>query len=157
MLAATSATFHGRDILAPMAAHLAAGRPFAEVGPTIDPGSIVSLRLPDPTIAPGALDTSVVYVDSFGNLRLAGDAAGPDRRDRAAHARPRAGGDLHGRGWQAGDPRDRAWAATFGQVPVGRPLLYEDAFGRLAYADNQGDAARRLGLGVDRPARIEPA
>ena len=157
MLAATSATFHGRDILAPMAAHLAAGRPFAEVGPTIDPGSIVSLRLPDPTIAPGALDTSVVYVDSFGNLRLAGDPA-----DLIAAIGPLTPGRELAVTFTAGDGKPAIreivpWAATFGQVPVGRPLLYEDSFGRLAYADNQGDVARRLGLGVDRPARIEPA
>ena len=157
MLAATTATFHGRDIFAPMAAHLAAGRPFAEVGPSIDPGSIVSLRFPDPTIAPGALDTSVVYVDSFGNLRLAGGLA-----DLAAAIGPLTPGRELAVTFTAaeGNPAIREivpWAATFGQVPVGRPLLYEDSFGRLAYADNQGDVARRLGIGVDRPARIEPA
>jgi S-adenosyl-L-methionine hydrolase (adenosine-forming) len=157
MLAATAATFHGRDIFAPMAAHLAAGRPFAEVGPAIDPGSIVSLHFPDPTIAPGVLDTSVVYVDSFGNLRLAGDSA-----DLAAAIGPLAPGRELAVTFAAapGSPAIREvvpWAATFGQVPAGRPLLYEDSFGRLAYADNQGDVAGRLGLGVDRPARIEPA
>jgi S-adenosylmethionine hydrolase len=157
MLTATAATFHGRDIFAPMAAHLATGRPFAEVGPTIDRGSIVSLRFPDPTIAPGALGTSVVYVDSFGNLRLAGDPA-----DLAAAIGLLTPGRQLAVSFTASDgsPAIREivpWAATFGQVPVGRPLLYEDSFGRLAYADNQGDAARRLGLGVDRPVRIEPA
>jgi hypothetical protein len=157
MLAATAATFHGRDIFAPMAAHLAAGRPFAEVGPTIDSGSIVSLRFPDPTIAPGVLDTSVVYVDSFGNLRLAGDT-----RDLAAAIGPLTPGRALAVTFAAtaGSPEVHEivpWSATFGQVPAGRPLLYEDSFGRLAYADNQGDVARRLGLDVDRPVRIEPA
>ena len=138
-------------------AHLAAGRPFAEVGPAIDPGSIVSLRFPDPTIAPGVLETSVVYVDSFGNLRLAGD-----RADLAAAIGPlepgrRAGRHVPGGRWRSGDPRDRAVGDDVRAGPRGRPLLYEDSFGRLAYADNQGDVARRLGIGEDRPARIEPA
>ena len=157
MLPATTATFHGRDIFAPMAGHLATGRSFAEVGPAIDPGSIVSLRFPDATIAPGVLETSVVYVDSFGNLRLAGD-----RADLAAAIGPLEPGRRLAVTFPAtgGDPAIREtvpWATTFGQVPVGRPLLYEDSFGRLAYADNQGDVARRLGIREDRPARIEPA
>ena len=154
MLPRTTSTFHGRDVFAPVAAHLAAGRSFAEVGQAVDPRAIVELRFPDPSVTPGALDTSVVYVDSFGNLRLAGD-----RADLAAAVGPLDPGrplvvtfaPLDGR------PEIREtvpWATTFGEVPVGRPLLYEDSFGRLAYADNQGDVASRLGLGVDRPARI---
>jgi S-adenosylmethionine hydrolase len=43
---------------------------------------------------------------------------------------------------------------TFGSVPVGASLLMSDSEGQLSLAVNQGDAARRLGLTVDRPARI---
>jgi len=46
---------------------------------------------------------------------------------------------------------------TFGDIPVGRPLLYEDSSGRLGFADNQADAARRLGVAADRPVTIRPA
>jgi len=157
MLPATTSTFHGRDIFAPVAAHVAAGRSFGDIGPTVDPASVVELRFPDPTIAPGALDSSVVYVDSFGNLRLAGDPA-----DLAAAIGPLLPGRRLAVTFAAIDGRSEVreivpWAQTFGQVAVGQPLLYEDSFGRLAYADNQGDVARRLDLGVDRPARIEPA
>ena len=49
------------------------------------------------------------------------------------------------------------WARTFGDVPVGASLLYSDSEGHLALADNQGDAAARLGLSLDRPVRIRPA
>ena len=49
------------------------------------------------------------------------------------------------------------WARTFGEVPVGASLLYADSEGNLALADNQGDAARRLGLSLDRPVRIRSA
>jgi S-adenosylmethionine hydrolase len=39
-------------------------------------------------------------------------------------------------------------------VPIGSSLLMADSEGQLSLADNQGDAAKRLGLVVDRPARI---
>ena len=49
------------------------------------------------------------------------------------------------------------WEQTFGRVPVGASLLMADSEGSLELADNQGDAARRLGLTLDRPARIRSA
>ena len=49
------------------------------------------------------------------------------------------------------------WERTFGRVPVGSSLLMADSEGQLSLADNQGDAARRLGLVLDRPARIRAA
>ena len=49
---------------------------------------------------------------------------------------------------------ETTWAVTFGGVPVGDSLLMSDSEGQLSLADNQGDAARRIGLTIDRPARI---
>jgi len=49
------------------------------------------------------------------------------------------------------------WQRTFGAVPVGEPLLYEDSSGTISLSDNQGDIATRLGLVVDPPARIRSA
>ena len=58
----------------------------------------------------------------------------------------------------AGPIQERTiWERTFGRVPVGSSLLMSDSEGQLSLADNQGDAARRLGLAVDRPARIRAA
>ena len=48
------------------------------------------------------------------------------------------------------------WERTFGRVPLGASLLMADSEGNLELADNQGDAARRLGLAPDRPVRIRP-
>jgi S-adenosylmethionine hydrolase len=48
------------------------------------------------------------------------------------------------------------WERTFGRVPLGSSLLMADSEGHLSLADNQGDAARRLGLTLDRPVRIRP-
>ena len=46
LLSATSSTFHGRDIFAPAAAHLATGAPFADVGPEVDRATLVELAPP---------------------------------------------------------------------------------------------------------------
>ena len=49
------------------------------------------------------------------------------------------------------------WASTFGAVAVGSALLYEDAdYAGLAIGVNQGSAAERFGLEIDRPVRLEP-
>jgi S-adenosylmethionine hydrolase len=157
MLDRTSSTFHGRDIFAPMAAHIAIGGDFAQVGPVIDPGSLIPIRFPEPRVREGALESSVVYVDSFGNLRLAGErddlvrAVGeltPGRSLRVEFGASNGGAPI---------VETASWARTFGDIPVGTALLYEDSSGRLGYADNQADVARRLGVGVDRPVTIRPA
>jgi len=157
MLPRTSTTFHGRDIFAPMGAHLAAGAPFEEVGPAIDVATLARIEFPEAVVGDGALESAVVYVDSFGNLRLGGDAAdlaravgalAPGRRLQVEF------GSTDGR-----EPLVEVvpWAQTFGEVPIGSPLLYEDSFGGLAYADNQSNVAARLSIEVDRPVRISPA
>jgi S-adenosylmethionine hydrolase len=153
-LAAVSSTFHGRDIFSPVAAHLANGVAIEAVGPSIDPSTLVDLRLPEARVGEGRLDTVVLFVDSFGNSRLAGR---PDDLARAV------GGDLAGgqafRVSGGAIPAPGAivpWHTTFGDVPLGEPLLYEDAdYGGLGISINQGSAADRFGLAIDTPVRIE--
>ncbi len=62
-----SATFHGRDILAPVAAHLAEGTPFEDLGPIIDRLDILDLGRAT-SLPNGGLEGRVLYVDRFGNL-----------------------------------------------------------------------------------------
>jgi S-adenosyl-L-methionine hydrolase (adenosine-forming) len=64
--ASVSRTFHGRDIFAPTAAHIACGTALEALGPAID--DPVLLSLPDPSVAAGAVSGEVVHVDRFGNL-----------------------------------------------------------------------------------------
>ncbi len=62
-----SMTFHGRDIFAPVAAHLAAGVEPAKLGPVVR--SIHKLLLPKPVrTADGSLRGEIIYIDQFGNL-----------------------------------------------------------------------------------------
>ena len=157
MLKVISSSFHGRDIFSPVAAHLANGVPYETVGPTVAIDALVRLPVIRPTVHEGELETSIVHVLIFGNVTLAGtpddlEAAigplDPGRKlvlDFPAHA-----------GAPAVEERT-VWERTFGRVPVGASLLMADSEGHLSLADNQGDAAARLGLGLDRPARIRSA
>ena len=65
-----SRTFHGRDLFAPAAAHLASGVPLAELGPPIDQEGLVRLDLPVPAIDGRGIRATFLYVDSFGNIAL---------------------------------------------------------------------------------------
>ena len=152
-LPVTTSTFHGRDIFSPVAAHLAAGDAgFDAVGPQVPIESLVRLPEPEAAAAEGAIETVVTYVDSFGNIRLAG---GRDHLERAFGAL----GD--GAGLVAdfeGGPREATrYGTTFGTVPVGASIVYVDSLGNLAMADNQGSLAARLGIGTDRPVRLSRA
>jgi S-adenosylmethionine hydrolase len=150
---ATSSTFHGRDIFSPVAAHLAMGADFATVGPVIAAADLVPLPMPKVQVHDGWLETGIVYIDSFGNARLAGV---PD--DLAASVGPLEGGrrlvvEIDG----VVGPVDLTWQQTFGRVPIGMPLLYRDSSGTISMSDNQGSIATRLGLQVDQPIRIRAA
>ncbi len=145
-----SATFHGRDIFAPVAAHLAAGRSLSEVGEPCDPDELVRLELPRARrLEDGRLVAHAVYVDRFGNVQL----------DVEHEELPDAGLKL-GRGIElglsSGTARGAMFVRTFADVEPGALLLYEDAARRLAVAVSHGDAARELGIGVDDEIWIRP-
>ena len=157
-LPVTTSTFHGRDIFAPVAAHLAAGdTEFDAVGPAIPLADLVRLPEPEPSVREGAIETVVTYVDSFGNLRLAGG-----RADLDAAFGSLADGDAllteFGASADGAPVREPiTYGTTFGSVPTGASLVYVDSLGNLAMADNQGSLATRLGIGHDRPLRITRA
>jgi len=151
LLPATSATFHGRDVFAPVAGHLARGDAFESVGPALDPASLIELRFPDAVVADGRLETSVVYVDSFGNLRFGASAADLEAALGGGGEAGATGVEVElDRGDGSASVRERAHVVTtFNDVAPGLPLLYVDSNGQLAYADNQGSAASRLRIGED--------
>ena len=157
-LPSVSHTFHGRDIFSPVAAHLASGTPCEEVGSELTADEVTKLELPNATPRDGGLDTSVLLIDAFGNCRLAGETS-----DLVT-----AFGEMeHGRLFDLVLPARSAhgaaripvpWVLTFGEVPIGSPLLFEDAdYAGPALAINLGSAADVLGLELDTPIRLEPA
>jgi S-adenosylmethionine hydrolase len=149
-LPAVSATFHGRDLFAPVAAHLVVGdAAFEDVGPEVPLDDLVRLPAPRPRPSDGRLETEVTYVDSFGNLRLAG---GPD--DLAA-----AFGRLEARRLIARvgdvDLGEAAFVPSFGHVAADETVLYVDSSGDLALAINRGDLAARSGAASGATVSVE--
>ena len=66
-----SRTFHGRDVFAPVAAHLAGGaRAVREVGPAVDPATLVRIELPPAKLEPGHVRATAMAIDRFGNVAL---------------------------------------------------------------------------------------
>jgi S-adenosylmethionine hydrolase len=150
-LPVVSTTFHGRDLFAPAAAHLAAGVPLEHIGSAVDPAGLRTLDWPAVGVAEGTLTTAVIYLDTFGNAKLAGLAG--DLVE--AVGRLKAGDALTLR--LAGDDgrTERiTWASTFGDVPTGGMLVYEDSYGRLCIAANQGSARDALQLSDGMPVTI---
>jgi S-adenosylmethionine hydrolase len=147
-LQTVSTTFHGRDIFSPVAAHVAAGTSFDEIGPEVD--GLVDLNLPTARRDGDALETAVLFIDTFGNCRLAGSTSDLGSVEPGQRFTVRAGG--------SGQRATLPWYPTFGAVAPGDPLLYEDAdYAGLGLAVNQGSAAERFGLVLDAPVLIEPA
>ena len=138
LLSPVSATFHGRDVFAPAAAHLAAGRAVQDLGPAIDPAALTVLDLPRPEVRPGSVACRVVWVDRFGNVALGAGPADLSTAGLGDVTELRV--ELHERTESV--PR----VTAFGQVEPGGPALLVDSAGRLALIENGGDAARRLGL-----------
>lgn len=139
-----SATFHGRDIFAPVAAHLADGAPLAEAGEPIDPDEIIRLDMPLAFPGDGELLAHAVGFDRFGNVML-----------DVEHAELTSAGFRLGLGVTVnGHPG--VYATTFADVPPGGLLLYEDAYRTLALAVNRGSARELLGLARDSQLVIRP-
>jgi S-adenosyl-L-methionine hydrolase (adenosine-forming) len=140
-----SATFHGRDLFAPVAAHLAAGAPLVEAGEPLDAAELVDLAMPRARVQDGQLLAHALAFDRFGNVML------DVEHDDVANS-----------GFRLGHPvvvndEPAHYATTFADVPAGALLLYEDAYRSLALAVNRGSAADRLGLGLDDEVRVRPA
>ncbi|UJW33974.1 SAM-dependent chlorinase/fluorinase [Saccharothrix sp. AJ9571] len=129
-----SATFHGRDIFAPAAAHLALGADPADFG---EPVSDL-VRLPDPKVLarPGQLVSEVLTVDRFGNVQLAATALDLDLAELSGFLVVRCGAH------ELVVSRGR----TFADLPPGEGVLFTDSAEQLAVAVNGGSAAASLGL-----------
>ena len=180
-----SATFHGRDLFAPVAARLAAGARLADAGAPLDPDDLVALELPRPEVGETVV-AAVARVDGFGNIALhahAGDLAacglraGDDVRVRplpGASAEP--GASPEPGGWakpggsaEPGASSERAGGAigcaglvarygrTFADVSLGEPVVLVDSGGLVQVALNTGDAAAALGLAAGDRVELAPA
>jgi S-adenosyl-L-methionine hydrolase (adenosine-forming) len=143
-----SATFHGRDIFAPVAAHLAAGAELADAGDPLDPTTLEAVHLPEPRSEDGALVAHALVVDRFGNAGLNVD------HDDMAGSGITLGGTVELE--VGGEHYLATYTQTFADVRPGELLVYEDAYRSLAVAINRGDAAATMGLQPDAEVRLRP-
>ena len=137
-LANVAATFHGRDIFMPVAAHLAGDTQLDGTGAEIDVADLVTLPAPERLVHDSIAEGEVLTVDRFGNVQLtitASDAAeiglGPGTTALIRCGRH-----------QVIVP----YRDMFGAVAPGDLVAYADSAGLVSIAVNGGDAAQRLGL-----------
>jgi hypothetical protein len=141
-----SATFHGRDVFAPVAAQLACGLPLAEVGPEIDDAVRLELGRAR-ALDPDTWEAPVVHVDRFGNATTAFDAALLDVLLARVEG---ASGALSVEVCGQVVPLVR----TYTDVPPGAACALLGSAARLELAVREGHAARHLGLGVGTLVRL---
>ena len=135
-----STTFHGRDIFAPVAAHLSLGTAASELGPEIE--DLQKLILPRPVTKEGKVMGEVIMVDTFGNLitnicvenigRLSGQKLTVMINGRVIGSISRA----------------------YSDVPAGDVLALEGSSGRLEIACFKGNAAAHLGATRGTPVEV---
>jgi S-adenosyl-L-methionine hydrolase (adenosine-forming) len=143
-----SATFHGRDIFAPVAARLAAGAELADAGDPLEPEALAAVDLPAPRHEDGGIVAHALVMDRFGNAGLNVD------HDDLAGSDITLGGAVE---LEVGGERYLAtYAQTFADVKPGELLVYQDAYRTLAVAINRGDAAATLALRPDVEVRLRP-
>jgi S-adenosylmethionine hydrolase len=138
-VAEPSTTFHGRDIFAPVAAHLACGRPLAMLGQSISPATLARLDLP-PVVETGhTWQGTIQYIDHFGNCvtTLAAEQIGDGPWTVACG--------------QVSLP----WRNTYGDVGRGEPLALVGSHGWVEIAVNQGNAQQQLGLRLGATVTLE--
>jgi S-adenosylmethionine hydrolase len=143
-----SASFHGRDLFAPVAAHLAAGAELADAGDPVEPDELERVELPELRLEDGALVAHVLLLDRFGNAALNVD-----------HEQLAGSGLTLGAGVEievGGERFPATYAQTFADVEPGELLVYEDAYRTLAVAINRGDASAALHLSPDSELRLRP-
>jgi S-adenosyl-L-methionine hydrolase (adenosine-forming) len=143
-----SATFHGRDVFAPVAAALAGGVALGALGTPVELDTIEVLELPRAHRHGDTVVAHVLSTDVYGNVSL---DASPDLADATGLA---TGGAIVVEAGGASVPG--RLSRTFGDVPPGELLAYRDARGLLALAVNGGSAAELLGLAADDEVRLHP-
>ena len=135
-----SRTFHGRDIMSPVAAHLSAGLSLNQVGPKVD--QVVRHSLPRPRFQKSSISGTIVYVDGFGNLitNIPGDRIPASEGSRAVI--------------QAGPVIITGLSDAYSDVDPGAYLAIKGSAGFLEIARNMAPAERPPDLSVGIPVDV---
>jgi hypothetical protein len=145
-LETVSRTFHGRDVFAPAAAHLARGIPLEEFGPPVALESLARFDLPEPEIGRTRLRATVLYSDRFGNMQL-----------NVSRGHLEQLGIIPGTQVELELAMESYYAVaarTFADARPGDIILYEDAYGNIAVAISNGNAAQMFSVRPGQELRI---
>ncbi|MCU0523358.1 MAG: SAM-dependent chlorinase/fluorinase [Elainella sp. Prado103] len=134
-----SYTFHGRDIFASVAAHVASGLALSQLGDSIDPQSLVQLPIATPTQTATGYQGQVQYIDRFGNVitNIPGDVVKNQKWAIMLGKRSIPG------------------CRTYSEVPPSQPLALIGSHGWVEIAINGGDAQFQLRLNWHDPITVQ--
>jgi len=135
-----SHSFHGRDIFAPCAAHLANGVPLDELGSRVESRDLLRVVIPRPRRTPTGWEAQVLMADVFGNLisNLTSEDLG-DQKIRKVFI--------------AGTSIER-FTRTFGEAPSGSLITMFDSSGYLSVCVVNGNAQKQLNVRVGDPLEV---
>jgi S-adenosyl-L-methionine hydrolase (adenosine-forming) len=143
-LTAPGATFDGRDVFAPVAAHLCAGVPLDELGTEVDPNGLRPTMIPVTQLDGDVLTAEVLWVDHFGNAQLNVDP------DEVAGFGDQLVVEVEGR------RRSANRVESFAALGTGEIGLLVDSYGLLAVVANQMSAADELNLAAGDGVTLSP-
>lgn len=143
-----SSIFHGRDIFAPAAAHLANGVSIEELGPKLSEKDLMPAPYEEATTSEGKIHAKIIWINKFGSLHLnilhkVWDKAGIKIGDFVNLLLP------------DGSKVKLSVVSTFGEVSIGQPLILKDDFGRIEVAKNQGRFTDDFQLAIDDKVILE--
>ncbi len=144
-LPAPGPTFAGRDVFAPVAAHLCNGAELDELGEPVDPNLLVPGILPLSRVEDGGVESEVLWVDRFGNAQLNVDPAEIDDLGSPLVLR------------MGERSRTAVRAVSYAELGPGQVGLVVDSYGLVSVALDRRSAAEELRLGAGDAVRIEPA
>jgi S-adenosylmethionine hydrolase len=144
-----SATFHGRDVFTPVAAHLLTGTRLDEAGPPVEVASLVTLSPPTNRMLDGEVEGEVLTVDRFGNVQLSIPSASASEL-----------GILIGSRLAIRCNRREIvapYVTTFGSAGPGELIAFADSAGLISLAVRDASAAEKLSLPPGARVRIAPS
>lgn len=139
-----SATFHGRDIMAPVAAALAGGMNIAEVGPRVDIEKCIQLSIPETLLEQHRITGRVIHIDRFGNIQTSITSG------NLSHYQPSSFSGISIRS-QTID----TIASTYSDKQEGELVAVIDSSGHLEIAVNRGSAAEKIQCAIGDPVTVQ--
>ena len=146
-LPAPGSTFDGRDVFAPVAAHLATGVDLGEMGNPIQPAGLLPGVLPVAAVKSDGLHAEVLWVDRFGNLQLNVDPGELDALEAGDRYRVRVAERVL--------PAQRV--SAYDDVPTGGLGVLVDSWGMVSLVVARASAAADLGIGAGGAVVLGPA